>query len=266
MNKLQTIAPMKYHVFIVFSSFLSLLPSNSHAQIAHIMDSTEGRLNEGLSSKVELSLEKKSGNSSTQRLIADGGIFFKQDKNLYLLIAKRDYGEQNDTPSSDSAFLHARYRRFLTSQIDFELFTQIDTNKFKRRERRNLIGTGPRFKLLASDRQNLTLGIAPMLEHESYTKKENETKPRATSKTRISISSGYDLKIAEPVTADLSVYYQPNIETAADFRMSLQAALAIRISTNLSFRLSVEQTTDSMPPSGTKKTDTITKQSFVLNW
>lgn len=256
----------KYHVFILLSSLLSLMPTPSYAQIAHIMDRTNGNMKEGISSKVEVSLEKKSGNTETERIIADGGIYFKQDKNLYMLLAKRDFGKLKSVIAADSRFLHARYRRTMTDLFDWEFFTQVDTDEIKRREKRSLIGTGPRLKLLSSDRQHLTLGVAPMLEQEIYIKRSGLDTPDSAVKTRASVSSSYELKIVEPFAMQLSAYYQPNIETAADYRLSLKSALNIQVLTNLSVKVTVEQNTDSMPPEGAKKTDTILKQSFVFNW
>src|SRR5690606_27810747 len=79
--------------------------------------------------------------------------------------ANANYSRMGGEPRVANAFAHLRYNYVLGPRVAAELFTQVETDRFRRLRVRSLVGAGARVTIVESDVVALFYGISYMYVH-----------------------------------------------------------------------------------------------------
>lgn len=169
----------------------------------------------------------------------------KSSKDLWLFITELSLIKSGSEKFSNSGFGHLRYNRKLGNAVRWELFTQIQYNKLTKINNRILGGTGLRFKLTQYDNARFYLGIAYMYEYEEL------FDPIVFHKDhRASSYFSFSLYPAEAVSLISTMYVQPLLRDARDYRISNESTLVLAITKKLNLNATFKYAFDSRPPEG----------------
>ena len=83
---------------------------------------------------------------------AQAHVQYKSPKSLYLFLGGYGFLKGDDKSFVDYGFLHFRYNYKLNKTVRLEAFTQLQQNVITKINFRFLIGVGPRFKILGSQK------------------------------------------------------------------------------------------------------------------
>ncbi len=185
----------------------------------------------------------------------------KNLKNYFLFIGNIDYSLANGEELSNSGLIHLRYNRKLNKKFRLEAFIQCQYNKILGIESRNLIGIGPRYKINKSTKTVFYVGSILMQEFERTT--ENI---KIISYQRLSNYLSLSIKnSAKTLELTSLIYFQPNINHWADYRLSSQTAIGFNINSKLQFINSLNYGFDSYPPTNISKKNIIVSNGLKLN-
>jgi len=205
---------------------------------------------DGLLGKVGLSANGSSGNSDKINGEASARLLWRHGRHTEMLVGSYAYGKSRGLRDTNKAFAHLRHRYTLTSVWDIEAFAQAQQNEFAHLKLRTLLGGGLRWSH-QDENVNLHLGLGVFHERE---KLRNSTLPV----TRLWRGNSYlalGFALNKRVRIQNTVYYQPALKDAADYRLLDDAALSVGLTDHLDLRLAIEIAKDSQPPAGIKDTD-----------
>ena len=154
--------------------------------------------------------------------------------------------KSNDIVMDKSKFMHGRYIFIGEDTIHWEMFAQYSENPFRNYKKRSVLGGGLRFELSKSGR----LGAGLL--------NEEETDLTGKSKTteRLGLYFHTDFDIAENISFDPTIYFQPSIENFEnDYKASMILALDFKVNENFKIRMQYSSFHDSDPPMLAEKTD-----------
>mgnify|MGYP001989069469 CR=1 FL=1 len=162
------------------------------------------------------------------------------------LIMQQSERKSNDIVMDKSKFIHGRYIFIGEDAIHWEMFAQYSENPFRNYKKRSVLGGGLRFELSKSGR----LGAGLL--------NEEETDLTGKSKTteRLGFYLHTDFDIAENISFDPTIYFQPSIENFEnDYKASMILALDFKVNENFKIRMQYSSFHDSDPPLLAEKTD-----------
>lgn len=167
----------------------------------------------------------------------------KSEKDLWLLITDLSFISADKEKFSNSGFGHLRYNRKLGSAVRWEVFSQIQYNSLTHIGKRFLMGSGPRFKLTQYEDARFYLGIAYMYEYE-----ENIERTIILRDHRVSSYFSFSLEPEEGVSFVNTIYVQPLLKDAKDYRISSETALVLEITKKLNLSATFRYGYDAFPP------------------
>lgn len=256
--------------FLIIAGSTISMASKSLAQIVNVAQVANREVEEGFSMTADISWERRFGNVDLSNLGGNVKGFFRHQDHLLILMLEREYGIQNEASYTDRSFQHLRYRYQIMPSMTWELFLQHDRNQFRRLASRSLIGSGPRFRVLHGESQQLFLGVAPMYEVEEFeevsTLSEEPLIEAKREQLRVSVSLSYSLQLAPNLIFSNTGYWQPIARDPDKSRLLNDAALTIQVTEMLGFRLTATVTHDANPPAGVRKTDQSYKNAIVVKF
>ena len=221
---------------------------------------------DSFNASVDLKLSGASGNSDNSKAALDAQFNWNTNKSIHLAILGYQYGETNDVSTLNKSFIHYRYIHQLTNSMDWELFTQLETNEFTRLSYRGLLGAGIRYALASSEEHKAFIGLGGFYSREKtkFTSGLTDHGLEEFSRANFYILSKYKLNSS----LDLSnvFYYQPRISRISDYRALLETKLDFKINKELSFRLSLNIEHDSEPSQTIEKTDVSYMTGLLYNF
>lgn len=143
----------------------------------------------------------------------------------------------------NSGFEHIRYglRNKHYGFLYWETFEQAQYNRVQLIDLRILTGTGFRAIVLDKDSASLSLGAFVMGEYE-------QQRDDITQQTvRYSSFLSFDFQFTKSFGLNAITYYQPDFLNPADYRLSAEASIRLKINTHLSFNLVYNLFYDSRP-------------------
>jgi hypothetical protein len=151
----------------------------------------------------------------------------------------------------NGGFQHLRYNYTIkdSSSFTLEAFFQHQYNPIKLLNRRLLVGGGPRFRMIDTEKTRCYLGTLVMLEFE-------ELSDSLFTKNRIARLDAYisfNWDILNNLKFNNITYYQPAFQNPADFRLSVESNLELKITNALSFKIGIQANYDAKPPENIQK-------------
>ena len=233
------------HTFIL--AFLLIIALEVDAQIVNI---ERRRISTDTSGWFGSAVASFSGSKSTKSILSVASTTLleyksRSTKDLWLLITELSLVKSASEKFSNSGFGHLRYNRKLGDVVRWELFTQIQYNSLTKIDQRILGGTGFRFKLTPYEEAKFYLGVAYMFEYEKLIDPELYHKDH-----RASSYFSFTLTPTETVSLMSTLYVQPLLKDARDYRIANESTLILAITKKLSLNSTFKYAYDSRPPEG----------------
>ncbi len=229
---------------IIFSVFLSYSQFTIADAIVNIEDMRrEGDI--GFFTSLSLAVSASRGNKIRDSLSAQ--IRFDKNTETYdsFLVLKKDERKTNTIKWSDATMIHGRFVLKNDTIYDLEMFAQRSENPFFRYLQRDVIGAGAR--ITVNEHARLGLGV--------LTEDEEDMNNLRTKTERIASYFHDDFEVSENMDFNLTIYYQPSIDSTDDYKASLIGALDFKM--NEKFKVTLQYNTfyDSEPPVTALKRD-----------
>jgi hypothetical protein len=240
----------------------------------------------GYSFVLDGSLTGDTGN--TQGIAAGGGIGggWGSDPHLIFGYARADYTRYADVTSVEKSFAHVRYNYELAPWLWGEVFVQAQSDTFQRLDLRNLVGVGPRFRLvhallgdgvpvvhdgalLAPENFDVFAGTAYMFERDAIAPAPGSTGPQNQAIQIWHRWSNYVTVQWEPddrVILATTMYVQPALNGFGDLRVLSDTLITFKVTKVLAASMAGSVRYDSEPPTGVLTTDTEIKSILSLTY
>lgn len=212
---------------------------------------------------IDATFSGRVGNVQTLNLGAAGILGGRSGPHFGFLAASGDYGRVDATATVAQYFAHIRYNYALVPRVAWEIFGQVDHDRFQRLTLRRLAGTGPRFEAIETSQVSLALGTAYMLELEDLSATDEDP---AQDNTWHRSSNSVALRLApdDRVSLSVSALFQPRFDRPGDYRLLQINALAFEVVDKLTASVGVTVRYDSVPPRGVKALDLAVKNAIGL--
>lgn len=230
--------------------------STAEAGIYNVQSILASEPASGLSGAISGSADYRSGNIDFVSLTASPVARYSGGKHLIIGMAQANYKTSNDSTIISRLFEHLRYRYELTDRVLGEVYGQHEFDGVKRLRLRALVGAGPKVEILRDKSYGLHLGVSYMLEYEEI---QNDGPPDSGNKNLQHRNSTYAIaryELDERVQFFETVYFQPRLTGASDYRLLNEAQISVNITKRLSFATALNVSYDARPPFAIKKLDT----------
>lgn len=242
------------------------LPSPGSGQAILNVEALQGTEDDRLHAELSGRLRIDSGNTELLQVGGDMGLGFLGARHWIRGYAGMERLERKGKDILDNRYLHIRYNLLLSDRFRTFHFFQLQANENLFLDRRLLLGTGIRMRVLGGSGGRLEMGSGIMLE----TEKLNEGKlapgedptTEAVRMANLLVGSGPLGQGHRWVTV---VYYQPNVERFQDYRLSGEFGLELQIVTSFQFDISLNWRHDSRAPLGLKEDDLGLRTGFTYH-
>ena len=165
----------------------------------------------------------------------------------------------------DNRYVHLRYSRLFRPRFRSFHFLQFQTNENLLIQRRWLLGSGLRLRVAEDDGKNLDVGVGAMYEAERLRESALEPDDDPDTET-VRMANMIVASWAFSETARLVgiAYYQPDVSTFTDYRLTGDVALSVSLTQALSLEVSVDWRHDSRAPANLKQDDVRLRTGFNL--
>jgi len=199
----------------------------------------------GFFTSVSLAVSASRGNKIRDSLSAQVRFDKNTDRFDSFLVLKKEERKTNTIKWNDSTLIHGRFVLKNDSIYDIELFAQRGENPFLRYLQRDVLGGGARITL--NDHARLGLGL--------LSEDEEDMDSLKTRTERVASYFHDDYEIAKDIDFNLTIYYQPSLNSNEDFKASVIGALDFKM--NEKFKITLQYNTfyDSRPPVTAVKRD-----------
>jgi hypothetical protein len=183
----------------------------------------------------------------------------KNYKHLLLASANYDLAKAEEESFVNNFYIHFRYNYKINHWMRWEAFEQTQTNEPLGLQFRQLVGTGPRFKIRLNKDADVFLGTAYMYEYE-------KTIPPTAQILRLHRWSNYgSLSIHVPKlngSIISTIYYQPVFNDFSDFRIMNDTRVDFNLTAKWRVYTRFSYLFDSQPPPNIRKTALNFEQGF----
>ena len=207
------------------------------------------------SAVMDFKVDGASGNSDNSNIALDTQLSWIEDNYINLAIFGYKYGKNNNTVSANKSFVHFRHIHKIITSYDWEVFTQIEQNKFTRLSHRGLIGAGLRHNTFNSDNHQAFFGAGAYYTKEDIEQTTGLTDDGTETYFRANLYFLSKYKISPNISFTNAAYYQPRLNRFSGYRALVQSKFDFKMNDNLKLRLSIDIEHDNEPPQSIEKTD-----------
>lgn len=232
----------------------------THAQV-NVEPLRQQLKQDGWGGRAQASVSTYAGNTEGVILGSAAFVGARGERNIGYAVLNGDYARLNEAVSVAKWFAHTRYNYELLSYFWWEVYGQIESDRFRRVARRELVGTGPRFALLQTDEVELFYGLSYMYEHERFSTDEVDPNPTAH---RLSNYVAITLKAHERIFLSSVTYAQPRIDQPKDVDMLSVNSAVFTVTKRLNARIDATVRYSSVTPADVKRSDLELKNSLEL--
>ncbi len=177
-------------------------------------------------------------------------IQYRKNRHLFFFINSLNIKTVNDEFIINKGTLHIRYNYKINNRITWEGFAQSHYNRISKIDKRQLVGTGPRFTIFKEKKFDTYLGTLLMYEHEKI-----DEVPAAIYNDDIRLSGYLTFRLfpTKNFTLSTTTFYQPKINKFSDYRIYSHNSVMFKVFKNLSIGISYIATYDTEPASGIPK-------------
>jgi putative salt-induced outer membrane protein YdiY len=235
----------------------------AHAGIYNVQSILSSEADPGISGAISGSADWRTGNVDFVSLSATPVARYSSGDHLIIGIANANYKTSKGSTIISRVFEHLRYRYHISDRVLAEVYGQHEFDGIKRLKLRALAGVGPKVEVLRDKSYGLNLGVSYMLEYEEL---QNDGPADAGATDLQHRSSAYIVgryELDDRVQFFETMYVQPRLTGASDYRILNDAQISFTITKRLSFATSFNISYDANPPETIKKLDTALKSSLT---
>jgi len=252
-----------------FRSCVGLLLCVLCVEVAHAQVNVEpirARLKDkGRTLSIRGVLAGRAGNTEGFTFGAGSLVGLSGARDLWYLSGSADYERANRVTTVAKAFAHTRHNHLLFAPIWSELFFQLETDRFRRVSLRALLGAGPRFELVGTEKLSLVYGASYLFE---MTRRSDSMGAAERGATHHRFNNYVSLTYHphERITLSETAYYQPRFDDFGDFWLLSAFASRFEVTDRLAtvFDLIVRRESNAAP--GVKTTDAEFVNSIALTF
>lgn len=203
----------------------------------------------GFGARLAFSASAFAGNTRGVVLGSSGFLGFHSIKHLAFLAASGNFAKLGGVVSISNWFSHVRHDYELSPRVSWEEFAQLESDRFRRITWRELIGTGPRLRVLKLQRVDevLALFVATAYMYE-YTTLSGSAKPESGGVHRSSSYLAMSLRAHPKIVVTWVSYVQPRFDAPSDLRVLSVLDSDFEVTGRLHSRMSAKYRFDSQPP------------------
>lgn len=216
---------------------------------------------DGWGGRVQASVATYAGNTEGVILGSAGFVGARGQRNVAYTMLNGDYARLNGAVSVAKWFAHGRYNYELSDSLWWEVYGQIESDRFRRVALRQVAGTGPRVALLQTPTVDLFFGVSYMYEHEDFSTEErnaNGTAHRVTNYFAVTV------KAQERIVLTNVTYAQPRLDRFKDVDLLSVSSVNFIVTKRLQSRLDAIVRYSSVLPSDIERFDVELKNSLEL--
>ncbi len=220
---------------------------------------------QGFSGSIKGLIDGSTGN--TEGITAGGGLLVGVGggRHLVFLDATGNYSRINGTLLVDKSFAHLRYNYEIYDFLWAEVFTQIENDRFRRIQDRELLGVGPRFGLLQTKKGGIYYGTAYMLER-TRLNADIAGSSRSTIAHRWSNYIALSYQAGRRIQVTNTTYYQPRFDNFRDYHLLSVTGLDFKVTKLLHTGISSTVRYESRVPQGVKTTNVEVENTLALKF
>lgn len=233
---------------LTLTFFISVL---AHGQIVNVESLRKVTDTSKWSGNVSLDMSLIKNRNDIFKITNRAHLQYRNKKNLYLIVTNLNFQQLDSSKFVNSGTIHLRYNYKFRPKAAWEVFFQSQYDAVSNIELRNLMGTGPRFKLGTSEKYKFYMGTLVMYEYEKSTETFGTNINRDV---RGSAYLSFSLYPSSQFSVVSTTYYQPKLSAFGDYRISNDTSLAFEIYKGLGFKSTFNLLFDAFPPTGVPKT------------
>jgi hypothetical protein len=177
-----------------------------------------------------------------------------------------DYRSEEGRPLDSDRFLHLRLNHRISERWQSFHFLQVQDSRRNLLQRRVLVGTGARRRLL-EDGATLDVGTGVMWESERLdASRVTDDHPVDADLWRMANLLAATVPLTESTRLVGVAYFQPDLTRPGDFRLLTDVSVRIALTANLALTINSEWRHDSRPPGGVGPDDYLLSTGFALNF
>jgi hypothetical protein len=227
-----------------------LLGGSLFAQVINIEDKRIKTDTTGWAGSAEAAIFLNKNNDFVMSFNTDVHIQYKNKKSLFLLLTDIASVQVNETQSFvNSGFQHFRYNYKIRDRFVWEAFIQGQYNEPLAIDYRILVGTGPRYKIIGTDKFRLYAAALYMNENE-----KNAGIEVVQNNHRLSSYISFTLSPNDKFSLVSTTYFQPLFNNFSDRRISTSIDLKSYLTKKLYLDLNYNFLDDSEPATGVVNT------------
>lgn len=197
-------------------------------------------------------------------IFGSAGLFgVRSARNFAYVALTGDYTRLNGEVSVAKWFGHLRHDRRLTPILWWEEYGQIESDRFRRVNVRELVGTGPRIGLVQSATLRLFYGVSYMYEHTNLDTDEGEGRGEGGAH-RLSNYLAATVTVQERIVLSNVSYCQPRFDAPSDVVVLSVSSADFTVTPLLHSRLDATIRYDSVTPADVHAADIELKSSLEL--
>ncbi len=221
---------------------------------------------ETVHAEVSGQLRLASGNTDLFQVGGDLGLGYLGERHWVRSYAGMERLERKGSDILNNRYVHVRYNYRLSDRFRTFHFVQLQANENLFLDRRFLLGSGLRVRVLGGTESRLEAGAGLMLESEQLNEAKlapgEDPSTDAVRMANLLVGSG---PVGEGNRWVTVVYYQPNVEGFGDYRLSGEVGLKVRLVASLQLDLSLTWRHDSRAPEGLEEDDLGLRTGFTYH-
>lgn len=174
-----------------------------------------------------------------------------------------DYARLAGVVSIAKWFLHLRHNLQISADAWWEEYAQLESDRFRRVQLRELVGTGPRVRLLHRDWLDIYFGSSYMIEHTELNTADIDPAGQGTFE-RWSNYAAIHFRPDARIALSSVNYLQPRLSRFEDYKILSVSSADFTITSRFHSRLDVTARYESFAPSDVRRTDLELKSSFEI--
>ena len=246
---------------------LLLLPAGTAAQTILNIERLQPGDVSGWHTGVEGSFSFADGNTDKLEVISGVILGYQWEGGWLRAFGGFNYLSEDDDPVENDRYLHLRYNRRLAERWRSFHFAQIQASRTKRLERRVLLGSGIRRRLVQGERTTFDVGTGVMWEDERLDAAQVEGgHPVESEVWRMANLFVATRQLTESVRLLGVAYVQPDLSDFGDTRTLADASLVIDLTEQVALTIRGEWRHDSRPPDNVETDDVSLSTGFAVTF
>jgi hypothetical protein len=237
-----------------FALCLSLALPVALPTAAHAYESIESdQINtpaQGASGNIRGAIDGRSGNTERTNYTVGGRIDYRARETDMFALVEHSRAKADDQEVENNSWAHLHFRDEFQRGLAVEAFVDGRKDDFQRLDSRTQLGGGARFTLnYEPDVRAVYAGIGALYEWEDQANVTDDY-------WRLNAYFAYKRQINEQVRGLFDIYYQPSLSEGRDYLINTEAAVLVKLASQLDLKMGVRYQYDGDAPVGIKSYDT----------